>query len=100
MACPFFPEEGLVYIADIDLTRFGPWYFGTDGDIDALVRSSRALLALDAEWYLTGHEEGLTDHGVLNPTRYHVDPWVRMWDTLGTRKHVARLRARGLVGRR
>jgi len=137
LACPFFPEEGLIYTADIDLTRFGPWYFGTDGDIDAFIRSSRALLALDAEWYLTGHEEGLlrrsefaerlegylaiidkrdrrildllgqgvseerlTDHGVLYPTRYHVDPWVRMWDTLGTRKHVARLRARGLVGRR
>jgi len=57
--CPYFPDEGLVYTGDIDLTRFGPWYFGADGDIDGFIRSSRVLLDLDARWYLTGHEAGL-----------------------------------------
>jgi glyoxylase-like metal-dependent hydrolase (beta-lactamase superfamily II) len=129
-SCPYFPDEGLVYTGDIDLTRFGPWYFGCDGDIDAFVRSSRALLDLDAQWYLTGHEVGLVSkaefaerltaylevisardrriqellaagvppadlaqHGLIYPTRYHVDPWVRMWDAIGVRKHLERLGA-------
>ena len=123
--CPYFPDEGLVYTGDIDLTRFGPWYFGCDGDIDAFIRSARALLDLDAQWYLTGHEVGLVSkaefaerltaylevisardrriqellatgappadlaqHGLIYPTRYHVDPWVRMWDAIGVRKHL------------
>lgn len=43
----------------MDLTAFGPWYAGADGDIDAFFASARALLGLDAEWYLTGHQEGL-----------------------------------------
>jgi len=58
-ACPYFPDEGLVYTGDVDLTHFGPWYAGSDGDIDAFVRSARALLDLDAEWYVTGHQEGV-----------------------------------------
>jgi len=126
--CPYFPDEGLVYTGDIDLTRFGPWYFGCDGDIGAFIRSSKALLDLDAQWYLTGHEVGLVskaefaerldsylevisardrriqellatgappadlaEHGLIYPTRYHVDPWVRMWDAIGVRKHLERL---------
>ncbi len=57
--CPYFPDEGLVYTGDVDLTSFGPWYAGSDGDIDAFIRTARALLDLDADWYLTGHQEGL-----------------------------------------
>lgn len=132
--CPFFPDEGLVYTGDVDLTAFGPWYYGADGDIDAFAASAKALLDLDAEWYLTGHQEGLlrraefaerleaylavidrrdrrilellaqgvaeaeiTRHGIIYPTRYHSDPWVRMWEALATGKHLERLRARGLV---
>ncbi len=133
-ACPYFPDEGLVYTGDIDLTSFGPWYAGSDGDIEAFVRSARALLDLDAEWYLTGHQEGLLRRaefaerleeylgviderdrraldllaqglapeelgrrGLLYGERFHADPWVRMWDALAARKHVERLRRKGLL---
>jgi len=35
----------------------------------------------------------LAQHGLIYPTRYHVDPWVRMWDAIGVRKHLERLGA-------
>ncbi|WP_027364462.1 MBL fold metallo-hydrolase [Desulfotruncus alcoholivorax] len=57
--CPYFPDEGLVYTGDIDLTGFGPWYFGSDGDIEEFVASARRVAQLDARWFLTGHQEGL-----------------------------------------
>jgi len=60
-SCLFFPVEGIAYVSDMDLTGFGPWYGGTDGDIDAFVRSCRDMVALDAGQYITGHERGVVD---------------------------------------
>lgn len=59
VCCPFFPDEGLVYTGDIDLTDFGPWYFGSDGNIEDFVTSARRIAQLDAAWFLTGHQEGM-----------------------------------------
>lgn len=56
---PYFPELGVVYAGDFDMTSFGPWYFGTDGDIDEFIASSKVLLELDAETYITGHQKGV-----------------------------------------
>jgi hydroxyacylglutathione hydrolase len=56
---PYFPELGVVYVGDFDMTSFGPWYFGTDGDIDEFIASSKLLLELDAETYITGHQKGV-----------------------------------------
>ncbi|MGE5577594.1 MAG: MBL fold metallo-hydrolase [Syntrophothermus sp.] len=57
--CAFFPDEGMVYVGDIDLTAFGPWYCGTDGDIDLFIQSAKALLNLDAGFFVTAHQEGV-----------------------------------------
>jgi hydroxyacylglutathione hydrolase len=57
--CPYFPELGVVYVGDFDMTSFGPWYFGTDGDIDEFIASSKVLLELDADTYITGHQKGV-----------------------------------------
>lgn len=56
---PYFPELGVVYAGDFDMTSFGPWYFGTDGDIDEFISSSKLLLDLDADTYITGHQKGV-----------------------------------------
>jgi hydroxyacylglutathione hydrolase len=58
-SCAYFPDYGLVYTADIDLTDFGPWYGGSDGDIDAFVASAREIAGIDAEIFVTGHEKGI-----------------------------------------
>lgn len=55
----YFFEQGVVYAADVDLTPFGPWYGGIDGDIDMFINSSRSLLELDARYFITGHENGV-----------------------------------------
>jgi hydroxyacylglutathione hydrolase len=56
---PYFPEFGVVYVGDFDMTSFGPWYFGSDGDIEEFIASSKLLLELDADIYITGHQKGV-----------------------------------------
>jgi glyoxylase-like metal-dependent hydrolase (beta-lactamase superfamily II) len=57
--CFYFPNERLVYSADIDLTDFGPWYGGTDGDIQGFLDSIERIIDLKADVYVTGHEFGI-----------------------------------------
>lgn len=127
--CPFFPDEGAVYTGDIDLTSFGPWYAGTDGDIDSFIHSARRIALLDADRFITGHQAGVLSrsefraglerflnvievrqrrlvkllesgvkpgdvpkHGLLYPPKYHVDPWIQMWESIAVRKHLDRLK--------
>jgi hydroxyacylglutathione hydrolase len=59
LSCPYFPELGVVFAGDYDMTSFGPWYNGTDGDIDDFIRSGKRLLELDADTYITGHQKGI-----------------------------------------
>ncbi|MDQ0230002.1 MBL fold metallo-hydrolase [Metabacillus malikii] len=57
--CPFFPDLGVVYTGDYDMTSFGPWYNGSDGNINDFIKSGEQLLLLDAEMYITGHQKGI-----------------------------------------
>jgi hydroxyacylglutathione hydrolase len=59
--CMFFPDYGIAYVGDIDLTSFGPWYGGTDGDIDLFINSCREIEKLDARIFITGHEMGILE---------------------------------------
>lgn len=56
--CVLFPDQELICTGDIDLTPFGPWYGGTDSDIDDFIRSSKKILNLELKHYATGHEIG------------------------------------------
>ncbi|MBM7654811.1 MBL fold metallo-hydrolase [Neobacillus cucumis] len=59
LSCPYFPELGIVFTGDYDMTSFGPWYNGTDGNIDDFIASGKRLLTLDADTYITGHQKGI-----------------------------------------
>lgn len=59
LSSPYFPDQGVVYVSDYDMTSFGPWYNGTDGNIDDFIKSGRRLLELDAKTYITGHQKGI-----------------------------------------
>lgn len=59
LSCPYFPEQGVVFVGDYDMTSFGPWYNGTDGDIDNFISSGKRLLTLDADTFITGHQKGI-----------------------------------------
>ncbi|MEH7176561.1 MBL fold metallo-hydrolase [Neobacillus vireti] len=56
---PYFTELGVVYAGDFDMTSFGPWYFGSDGDIEKFIKSGKQLVELDANTYITGHQKGV-----------------------------------------
>lgn len=58
-SCPYFPELGVVFTGDYDMSSFGPWYNGTDGNIDDFINSGKMLLQLDADTYITGHHKGI-----------------------------------------
>lgn len=58
-SCMHFPGQGVIYVADLDLTDFGPWYGGSDGDIDLFISSCERIADIDAEFFITGHEKGI-----------------------------------------
>jgi glyoxylase-like metal-dependent hydrolase (beta-lactamase superfamily II) len=58
-SCMNFPDHGVMYVADIDLTSFGPWYGGSDSDIDLFMASCEKIKTIDCEHFITGHEKGV-----------------------------------------
>jgi hydroxyacylglutathione hydrolase len=55
----FFQEQGILYLGDYDLSKFGPWYGDRDSDIDAVVASVNRLRAIPAQIWITAHEQGV-----------------------------------------
>ncbi len=53
----FFPEESLLFITDIDLTPFGPWYGNDVSDLDLFKASIRKARDFECDWYFTSHIE-------------------------------------------
>ena len=58
--CSFhFPDQGILFMGDLDLSRFGPWYGDRVSDIDQTIQSMRRLLEIPADIYITSHEIGI-----------------------------------------
>lgn len=53
--CPLFPSEGVLFLADYDLTDFGPWYGDKPGDIEAFRRSANRLAEIGAAISVASH---------------------------------------------
>jgi hydroxyacylglutathione hydrolase len=51
----YFPQEGIVYCGDIDLTSFGPLC----QDSDQFIESAHRVANLDADIFITSHESGV-----------------------------------------
>lgn len=58
-SCFAFPEQDLIFLADVDLTPFGPWYGDAASDLEAYAATLRELKETQASTYLTAHEQGL-----------------------------------------
>lgn len=52
-------DDRFVYLGDIELTSFGPYYGDAWSDLDAFEQSLVKLSDLDARWWLTFHHKGL-----------------------------------------
>lgn len=58
-SCFYFPEQGIIYLADLDLTPFGPWYGDAASDLEALWHSLDAVAQCPARIFLTAHGQGI-----------------------------------------
>jgi len=54
--CFLVPEEKLIFLADIDLTSFGPWYGALDCNVDDFITSIEKLKKLKLETAVTSHK--------------------------------------------
>lgn len=58
--CGFhFPDQGILFMGDLDLSRFGPWYGDRVSDIDETIQSMHRLSEIPADIYITSHETGI-----------------------------------------
>jgi glyoxylase-like metal-dependent hydrolase (beta-lactamase superfamily II) len=55
------PAQRLVYLGDIDLSSFGPYYGDAWSDLEDFERSLRAVRRIDATWYATFHHIGVVE---------------------------------------
>ncbi|MBV6756682.1 MBL fold metallo-hydrolase [Rhodococcus opacus] len=57
--------DGFLFLADIDLSSFGPYYGDIDSDLEAFEASIARCRDIDARWYGTFHHHGVVE-GVDN----------------------------------
>jgi hydroxyacylglutathione hydrolase len=57
----YFLHEKILFTADLDLTRAGPYYADRGSDIDQTIRSLERLKTFKVETYLTSHGKGILE---------------------------------------
>jgi hydroxyacylglutathione hydrolase len=101
-SCFHFPGQQLLFLADVDLTPFGPWYGDAASDLEAFDATLTDLRTFAARTYLTAHEQGIFTpaefqaalaafHQVLGQRE------ARLLEALTTPQSLARLVARRLI---
>jgi len=63
--CFSIPSERLVFLADVDLSTFGPWYGCLDCDIDQFIESIERVRNLQFEVAVTSHKGIIHGHKAL-----------------------------------
>ena len=71
--CLHFPDEGILFLADYDLTPFGPWYGDFCSGIDQTIESVNRLLAIPARVWITGHQLGIVEEGFEGLAEAYID---------------------------
>ncbi|MEW5946730.1 MAG: MBL fold metallo-hydrolase, partial [bacterium] len=56
-----FPEQEVLYLADVDMSRFGPWYGDEGSDIDRFLASIEVAAGIPARHYVPSHGRPLED---------------------------------------
>lgn len=54
-------EEPLLYLGDIELSSFGPYYGDAWSDLEDFERSLKTVREIEAHWYATFHHIGILD---------------------------------------
>jgi len=58
-SCFFFPGQDLLFLADVDLTPFGPWYGDAASDLADFAETLERLADFPARIFLTSHDQGI-----------------------------------------
>jgi glyoxylase-like metal-dependent hydrolase (beta-lactamase superfamily II) len=66
----YFINERMMYTADLDLTKAGPYYGDRASDIDETIRSLERLRTFEVETYLTAHGKGILEGDPRHIDRY------------------------------
>ena len=53
--------DGFFYVADVDLSAFGPYYGDAWSDLESFERSIARCREIDARWYATFHHKGVVE---------------------------------------
>lgn len=59
--CLHFPLEGVLFLADYDLVKAGPYYGDVASSLEHTISSLRRLASIRADVYLTAHGKGIFD---------------------------------------
>lgn len=54
--CLHFPSDGILFLADYDLSDFGPWYGDKPGSIEEFRRSTKRLAGIGAKIHVVSHD--------------------------------------------
>jgi glyoxylase-like metal-dependent hydrolase (beta-lactamase superfamily II) len=69
--CAFhFLEERVIYLADLDLVKAGPYYGDTTSSLADTIQSLERIASVNVDFYLTGHGEGIYDANPEHIYRY------------------------------
>ncbi len=72
--CGFlFPEQGFIFTADIDLSRFGPWYGTMNCSLADFINSIERLLSMKPDYLITGHGKAIIKEDVSRRLREYRD---------------------------
>ena len=66
----YFIHERIMFTADLDLTKAGPYYGDRASDIDETIRSLERLKTFEVETYLTAHGKGILEGDPGHINRY------------------------------
>ena len=97
--CLHFPAEGILFLADYDLTPFGPWYGDKPGGIGEFRRSARMLAEIGARVNVVSHEDPVHEGSIAGKMEAYLSVIDRREESL--RKFLVRPRTREeIVARR
>jgi glyoxylase-like metal-dependent hydrolase (beta-lactamase superfamily II) len=66
----YFIEQRILFTADLDLTKAGPYYGDRTSDIAETIRSLERLKTFEVEIYLTAHGKGILEGDPEHINRY------------------------------
>jgi len=68
----YFPEEGVLFLGDLDMTGFGPWYGDRVSDIDDTIESVHRLMNIPARVFISSHETGIIEGDIAGPAEAYL----------------------------